>query len=486
MSEASSNAGSSPMPIENSTTMPARILVVDDDRAIRKIIRDRFKALGHELEVAEGGGEALAKVDSFAPTLMLLDLRMPDLDGFGVLRALAEKPQRPDVIMLTAHGTIEAAVQAVQLGATDFIQKPFDTAHLELVVARTLASARLRQQVQALQTELSGRHTLVAGEAEAMRRVVHTATRVAPSEATVLLLGESGSGKEVVARYIHQKSARADGPFVALNCATLSGELLASELFGHQKGAFTGAVKDKPGRLEQAAGGTLFLDEIGELSADLQAKLLRVLQEREFERVGGTRMLRADVRVIAATHRDLAEAMRTGAFREDLYYRLNVVSVRVPPLRERREDLPGLIAHFLSRHGNEAGRPRLSLSEGAQRALLAYDWPGNVRELSNAIERCVVLAEGDTIEVGDLPEEVRDATGARKSTAQASDPASDPSGFDFTGLGYHDAVTEAKRQIIAGALTETGNHQTRAAELLGLTQPYLARLMKNLGMKLRK
>ncbi|MDD9946511.1 MAG: sigma-54 dependent transcriptional regulator [Myxococcales bacterium] len=469
------------MPSEPTST-PARILVVDDDRAIRKIIKDRFAALGHVLDTANDGQEAVAKLDTFAPDLMLLDLRMPNLDGFGVLRALRERSQRPEVIMLTAHGSIEAAVQAVQLGATDFIQKPFDTAHLELVVHRTLAAARLRQRVDHLQTELSGRHSLIAGQSEAMRQIVRTAERAAPSEATVLLLGESGSGKEVMARFIHQHSPRVGGPFVALNCATLSGELLASELFGHERGAFTGAVKDKPGRLEQAAGGTLFLDEIGELSADLQAKLLRVLQEREFERVGGTRVIRADVRVVAATHRNLAEALRTGTFREDLYYRLNVVSLRVPPLRDRRQDLPALLSHFLARHAGEAARPRLSLSEEANRALLAYDWPGNVRELSNAMERCVVLAEGDRIEVGDLPEEVRDVAGT--SATRSNDPGAQ--GVDFTGLSYHDAVAEAKRHIITAALSETSNHQTRAAELLGLTQPYLARLMKNLGMRLKK
>jgi two-component system, NtrC family, response regulator len=350
-------------------------------------------------------------------------------------------------------------------------------------VARTLDAARLRRRVVQLQTELSERHSLVVGRSEAMQKAVRTAERAAPSPATVLLLGESGSGKEVLARYVHQRSARATGPFVALNCATLSGELLASELFGHERGAFTGAVRDKPGRLEQAAGGTLFLDEIGELSAELQAKLLRVLQEREFERVGGTRLLRADVRVIAATHRNLAQAIADGSFREDLYYRLNVVSIRVPPLRERAEDVPVLIDHFLAKHAAEAGRPRLGFSDPARALLSRYDWPGNVRELSNAVERCVVLAESDKIEVSDLPEEVRD--GAR-ATASGPPAASTASEVELAGLGYHEAVVEAKRRIIAAALAQTGNHQTRAAELLGLGQPYLARLMKNLGMKLSK
>ena len=271
----------------------SRVLVVDDDAAIRKVIKDRLCALGHDVATAANGVEALSEVDSFAPAMMLLDLRMPELDGFGVLEALRERPRRPEVVVITAHGSIDAAVKAVKLGAHDFISKPFEPAHLELVVARTLASSRLHRRVESLEHELSRRHTLVRGGSDAMREATSIADRAAPSAATVLLLGESGSGKEVIARYIHARSKRADGPFVALNCATLSEELLASELFGHDKGAFTGAVRDKPGRIEQAEGGTLFLDEIGELSPPLQAKLLRVLQEREFDRVGGTRTIKS-------------------------------------------------------------------------------------------------------------------------------------------------------------------------------------------------
>jgi DNA-binding NtrC family response regulator len=457
---------------------PARLLVVDDDPAIRKIIRDRFASQGHDVTTAANGAEALRQLDASRPDLLVLDLRMPELDGFGVLTAIQQRASRPATVVLTAHGSIEAAVRAVQLGATDFIQKPFDMAHLELVVSRSLGTARLRTRMAQLETELSERHTLVMGKSSAMQQVVRTAERAAPSNATVLLLGESGSGKEVLARYIHRKSRRAQGPFVALNCATLSGELLASELFGHEKGAFTGAVKDKPGRLELAAGGTLFLDEIGEVSADLQSKLLRVLQEREFERVGGTRLLKADVRVVCATHRDLAQAIANGSFREDLYYRLNVVSIRVPSLRERAEDVSALLDHFLMRHAAEAGRPRLAFSAPARVLLERYEWPGNVRELSNAIERCVVLSEGAVIDVADLPEEVRDRS--RPRTLEPSLTHVEPA------LGYHDAVVEAKRRIIAGALERTSNHQTRAAEQLGLTQPYLARLMKNLGMQLKR
>ncbi|MFW6049696.1 MAG: sigma-54-dependent transcriptional regulator [Myxococcota bacterium] len=459
---------------------PSRILVVDDDPSIRKIVGDRLTARGHEVAGAADGKEALREIETFDPVLLVLDLRMPHVDGFGVLEALEGDVSRPAVIVLTAHGSIEAAVRAVRLGARDFLQKPFDTAHLEWVVERTLDDAKIRRHVAQLQTELSARHAFVAGKSPSMQEAVRTAQRVSRSGSTVLLVGESGSGKEVLARYIHQQSERADGPFIALNCATLAGDLLESELFGHERGAFTGAVRAKPGRLEQAEGGTLLLDEIGEMSPALQAKLLRVLQEREYQRVGGTRLRKADVRIIAATHRDLASAIREGVFREDLYYRLNVVSIRVPPLRERHEDVPVLVEHFLTRHARELGRPQIALSDEARERLLRYDWPGNVRELSNALERCVVLAEGERIEAGDLPEEVRDRSGA-PSEAGAVGASSEEA-----PRGYHEAVVEAKRRIIAAALAETGNHQTRAARRLGLSQPYLARLMKNLGMKLKK
>jgi DNA-binding NtrC family response regulator len=448
----------------------ARILVVDDDPAIRKIIRDRFKAQGHNVADAANGREALQRVEEFSPAVMILDLRMPILDGFGVLEALAKRPVRPDVVVITAHGSVDAAVQATQMGAADFIQKPFEPAHLEHVVAKTLDARRLRKRVASLEHELSAKHTLVMGQSTTMREVVEVAKRAAPSNATVLLLGESGTGKEVLARFLHANSKRCDGPFVALNCATLSEELLTSELFGHEKGAFTGAVATKQGKVEQAAGGTLFLDEIGELSANLQAKLLRVLQEKEFERVGGERTIQADVRVIAATHQDLVARLQDGRFREDLYYRINVVSLRVPPLRERPSDLPELVEHFLRKHGQDSGRTEMSFSEDAMAQLAAHDWPGNVRELSNVVERAVVLAPEDVIGLADLP----------AGLGGSADPNNCG---DLVSLGFHEAVNESKRRIIGEALVRCGGHQTRAAELLGLTQPYLSRLMKNLGLR---
>ena len=457
----------------------ARVLVVDDDPAIRKIIADRMRAQGHDVEVAVDGEAALEAVASFDPELVLLDMKMPKMDGFEVLEALRRSEAPPEVVMITAHGNIERAVRAIQTGAADFIAKPFEAAHLDHVVSRVLAAAGLRQRLELLQTQLSDRHTLIRGSSKAMKDALRLAGRAAPSNATVLLLGESGSGKEVMARHIHQESGRADGPFIALNCATLTGDLLESELFGHEKGAFTGAHKSKPGNIELAEGGTLFLDEVGELGAAVQAKLLRVLQERQFQRVGGTKTLDADIRILAATNRDLRKAAEDGSFREDLYYRLNVVSIRLPPLRERPDDLRALVEHALARYCAELCRGPLTISEEAWRLLRAYSWPGNVRELNNVIERAAVLAPDAQIEVDDLPEELREleVLPERETTGVHLIPSA-----DSEVRPYRDAVIEAKRQIIRRALEKTGGHQTKAAELLGVRQPYLARLIKNLGV----
>ena len=455
----------------------ARVLVVDDDPAIRKIIADRMRAQGHEVEVAVDGDAALAAVTSFEPELMLLDMKMPKKDGFEVLEALRGDESSPQVVMITAHGNIERAVRAIQMGAADFIAKPFEAAQLDHVVSRVLQATGLRRRLQRLETQLSDRHTLVRGESKAMKDALRLAGRAAASNATVLLLGESGSGKEVMARHIHQQSPRAGEPFIAVNCATLAGDLLESEVFGHEKGAFTGAHKTKPGSIELAEGGTLFLDEVGELGIGVQAKLLRVLQERQFQRVGGIKTLDADIRIVAATNRDLRKAVEDGAFREDLYYRLNVVSIRLPPLRERPDDLQPLVERALARYAVDLGRAPLTISEQAWHLLRAYQWPGNVRELNNVIERAAVLAPDDRIEVDDLPEELREleAPADRDNSAVRPIPGDKPQ-----IRPYRDAVLEAKRAIIRRALEETGGHQTKAADLLGVRQPYLARLIKNL------
>ncbi|MGH8681898.1 MAG: sigma-54-dependent transcriptional regulator [Burkholderiales bacterium] len=450
----------------------SRIVIADDDPGIGRILRDRLKELGYDVEQVPDGVEALRLADS--ADLILLDLEMPRMDGFAVLESLRGLPGAPLVVVITAYGDTAKAVRAMRAGAYDFIAKPFDAAAIQLVVKRALETRGLKAQVHSLRNEVGRKHLWVRGEDPAMARIAETLERVAPSTATVLLLGETGTGKEVIARAVHLQSTRRDQPFIAVNCAVLKGELLESELFGHEKGAFTGADRARPGRVEAARGGTLFLDEIGELTPTLQAKLLRLLQEKEYERLGSDRTLGADLRLIAATNRDLSAAIQAGTFREDLYYRLKVISIKMPPLRERPGDILALAEWLLGKHAAESARTPPRLSAEAKPALLRYSWPGNVRELSNVMERCVLLA-CDTVGLCDLPEELT------ASGAAAPGPVAEVE--DLFALGYNDAVTAARRLIVARALEKSGGHQTRAAERLGVTQPYLSRLVKQLGIR---
>ncbi len=448
-----------------------RIVVADDDAGIGRILVDRLREYGYDAEHVRDGVEALHAAEG--ADLLLLDLQMPRLDGFAVLDSLRSQPAAPSVVVITAHGDMAKAVRAMRSGAYDFIAKPFDASTIQLVVQRALEARRLKKQVTSLRQEIGRKHLWVRGNDPAMARVAETVERVAPSNATVLLLGETGTGKEVVARALHMHSNRREEPFVAVNCANLKGELLESELFGHERGAFTGADRARGGRVEAARGGTLFLDEIGELPPGLQAKLLRLLQEKEYERLGSDRTQRADVRVVAATHRDLQQAIREGEFREDLYYRLKVISLTIPPLRERGADILPLAEWLLGKHASEAGRVPPRLSDDVREALLGYAWPGNVRELSNVMERCVLLA-GDTVSSCDLPEEFL-ASEARPEAVRHVD--------DLFSLRYGEAVAAARRLIVIRALEQSGGHQTRAAERLGVTQPYLSRLVKQLGIR---
>ncbi|WP_372525501.1 sigma-54-dependent transcriptional regulator [Piscinibacter sp.] len=450
----------------------SRIVIADDDPNIGRILRDRLKELGHDVEHVPDGVEALRLADG--ADLLLLDLEMPRMDGFAVLDSLRGLASAPLSIVITAHGDMSKAVRAMRAGAYDFIAKPFDAATVQMVVRRALETRGLKAQVQHLSKELSGKHQWVRGGDPGMARIAETVERVAPSTATVLLLGETGTGKEVIARAIHRHSARREQPFITVNCAVLKDELLESELFGHEKGAFTGADRARAGRVETASGGTLFLDEIGELSPVMQAKLLRLLQEREYERLGSDRTRSADVRLVAATHRDLPAAIQAGRFREDLYYRLKVISLRIPPLRERPGDVLPLAHWLLGKHAAESQRMPPRLSSQVQQALLRYPWPGNVRELSNVMERCVLLA-GDGVELGDLPEELLAADGQASAPVAALD--------ELFALDYNAAVTAARCLIVQRALEHTGGHQTRAAERLGVTQPYLSRLIKQLGIR---
>jgi DNA-binding NtrC family response regulator len=448
---------------------PARVLLVDDDPDFCEALGDRLRSLGFEVSVADRGTEALRLCREEPPAIVLLDLVLPGMDGMAVLEAIRHSEPDVVVIVITGHGTIARAVEAMKKGAYDFVSKPVDAKHLEIVLGKALERQALRDANALLSSELGDRYAAIVGDSSQMREVLDVARRAAPSGATVLLLGESGTGKEVIARAIHRWSRRADQPFVVVNCVALSEELLESELFGHEKGAFTGAHQQKRGKLEVAHGGTVFLDEIGDIRSALQAKLLRVLQDQTFERVGGTRPIQTDVRFVAATNRDLRTAVRDGLFRLDLFYRLNVVSVTLPPLRERAGDVPALAQHFLERYRRELKRELRGLTPDTLTALRRYAWPGNVRELENVIERAAVLADGPDVTPRDLPGEIREAGLTEGMTPEAA-------------RTYHAAVEEFKRGLIASTLRRTSGNRTRAARLLGLQRTYLARLIRDLGL----
>ena len=442
--------------------MPSKILIVDDEPFNLDLLEQELGDLGYPSERASDGKQALEKIAKLDPDLVLLDYRMPDMNGIDVLREIRQRNKDLPVIMITAYGTIDVAVEAVKAGADDFITKPFDPEHLALVVKKALERAELRAEVEFFAQELGGRNRLVAGDSEAMRQIVSEARKAAASKSTVLLLGESGTGKELFARSIHDWSERRLKPFVAINCAGLAKELLESELFGHEKGAFTGAHQLKKGKLELAHGGTVFLDEIGDLALELQTKLLRCLQEREFERVGGTTTIVVDLRIIAAAHRELEAAVKAGSFREDLYHRLNVIALTLPPLRERKEDIPALANYFLQRFSLETKKPFVTIADEAQQKLLAYDWPGNVRELANVIERAIVLGDGPQLTLHHLP--------ARVVGAQPMGGAIDAS--------FHDAINSYRRELIVRALANAQGNRAEAAKALGMHRTHLLKLLE--------
>ena len=449
-----------------------RIVVVDDEPAQRELIGGFLTKQGHEVFAAGSGAEALAHARNRQVDLVLSDCRMPGMSGPDLLQKIkAVNPEIP-LILMTAYGTVETAVQAMKDGAADYLTKPLDLEELLVRVGRVTEQARLKSEVRELQRQLVERHRLdgIIGESGRMQEVLALVTRVAPSDATVLIRGESGIGKELIARAIHFNSRRAAGPLVSLNCAALPEQLLESELFGHERGAFTGAVAQRKGRFEQADGGTIFLDEIGDLSPTLQVKLLRVLQEREFERVGGNKTLGMDVRVLAATHRDLEQAMRDGRFREDFYYRLNVVTIQIPPLRDRREDIPLLLDHFLHKFAEKNRRDVTGLTAAARDAFLKYDYPGNIRELENLVERAVLLCRGRVIDLEDLPAAVRPG---ERSTDQPESQR------------LPDILGHIERQTIRDALERCGGVQTQAAEALGISERVLRYKMKKYGLESR-
>ncbi len=463
--------------------MQKKVLVVDDDPDIVLMLTDRLEALGYTTLAAGDGQRALELLESEEPGLVLLDLQMPRMTGLEVLEQLARQEQailahRPPIIVMTAHGTIQVAVEAMKYGAADFLTKPLDMDHLTLVMQKTLEREGLKRHVAVLREEVESRYGTIVADTPAMVALIELTKRVAESEATVLLLGESGTGKELFARSIHQWSKRVDKPFVVINCVALTETLLENELFGHEKGAFTGATTQQKGKVEMADEGTLFLDEIGDMAPDLQAKLLRLLQDREFHRVGGTRVVRVNIRVIAATNRDLSTAVKKGAFREDLFHRLNVISVSIPPLRERPDEISHLAELFLQRYTKEMGKPGMHLTASALQTMQAYPWPGNVRELENAVARAVVLAGGR--EIG--PEHLR----LPHDDEEEPKVYEEPQVREANALPYHQAMERYRHFLIEQALKRTHGNQTKAAEALGLQRSYLARVLKQKQAEDRK
>lgn len=442
-----------------------RILVVDDQRNMRTTLSMLLRGAGHEVDEAADGRQAVEMGAAEGYDVVITDLRLGTPDGLEVLRSIKEGQPSSEVIVMTAYGTIESAVEAMRLGAFDYLQKPFSEPELLLKVHKALESRKLRGQVEAFAREFRERYGFdnIVGRSEAIRNLLSRVVRIAPTDVTVLITGESGTGKELIARAVHANSSRADKPFIPINCAAITETLLESELFGHARGAFTGATTARKGLLEEADGGTFFFDEIAETTLAFQAKLLRTIQEGEVRRVGDNRPIKVNIRAIAATNVDLAEAVEEKRFREDLYYRLNVARFRLPPLRERKEDIPLLFEFFLNKYNQKLGR-RTVLAEGVIERVQAHSFPGNVRELENMVEQAVALASGGVIRLDDL-------------VPDAGHPADNPPSRTLAGI-----VDAAERQALLDALQATGGNRERAAESLGISATTLWRKMTRLGV----
>jgi DNA-binding NtrC family response regulator len=448
------------------------LLLVEDEAPLRQAIAEQLADRGYHVEQAESGEAAIARLADFAFDIIITDLRLPGVDGSAVIEAAVARYPEIIAIVVTGYGTVKDAVEAIKRGASDFVSKPFQIDELLHVLGSSLEQRRLKSENAYLRAQLEERYRFegVIGKSRPMARLFQLLETVAPTNSTILITGETGSGKEVVARAIHHNSPRRVHRFVALNCSAIPETLLEAELFGHVRGAFTGAVGNRQGRLEQAHKGTLFLDEVGTMSAALQMKLLRVLQEREFERVGDSHTTKVDVRVIAATNSDLMRLVSEGQFREDLFYRLNVIPVQLPPLRERKEDIPLLVQHFL-----ETLRPgaALTVSQEAMRRLMAFLWPGNVRQLENAVERAVALSAGRTqIDVSDLPTEVQQVQESALTTAIT---------LPEDGLDLDMFIADIERDLIQRSLERTGGNKGQAARLLNLKRTTLVEKLKRLG-----
>jgi two-component system, NtrC family, nitrogen regulation response regulator NtrX len=447
----------------------AKILITDDEPSIRTTLSQILEDEGHRTTCVESGEEAVAQLARDEFDLLLLDLWLPGIDGLSVLERLKTSNAAPPVIVISGHGNIDAAVRATRLGAYDFLEKPLSLERVLLTVNHALADQKLREQVREMRRQITLEELLI-GESEPMKRLEQQIRSAAPASSRVLITGENGSGKEIVARTLHRLSLRADQPFVDVNCAAIPEELIESELFGHRKGAFTGAIDDRKGKFELADGGTLFLDEIGDMSLKTQAKVLRVLQEQTFQRVGGQQTIKVDVRVIAATNKNIEAEIREGNFREDLYYRLNVIPIDVPPLRKRGDDVILLADYFLRRFAAETGSARKKLSANAEAKLKAYHWPGNVRELRNVIERMAILVPGDTIEAEDIH------LGARGEAPVEI----------ARNLTLKEARDEFEKQYILERLRDFGWNVSKTAEALGVERSNLYRKLHAYGIRVER
>jgi DNA-binding NtrC family response regulator len=434
-----------------------RILIVDDEGNARAALAELLREEGYAVETAADGFKALPKLETFEPDILLTDLKMPGMDGIALMRKAHQTDPQLAVVVMTAFGAIDTAVSAMRQGASDYLTKPLNLDELTISLQRTLERRRLQQETGQLRQRLSERDRIdrIVGSSAPMLKVFETVLQIAPSRASVLVTGESGTGKELIAAAIHEHSTRAAGPFVKLHCSALAESLLESELFGHEKGSFTGAAGRRDGRFQQADGGTLFLDEIGEISPAIQVKLLRFLQEREFERVGGNQTIKVDVRVVAATNRNLAQEVKEGRFREDLFYRLNVVSIEMPPLRARPSDVPLLATRFLGRYAAENGKTLKGFSQDVLQCLTRYGWPGNVRELENVIERAVVISRGEEVQMADLPEHIVKVSAVQREGDLPPIPGA--------------TLGEVERYVILKTLEHTGGSTSRAADMLGIS-----------------
>ncbi len=460
-----------------------QILIADDEVNLRRVLSLQLQGDGYEVHAVGDGQAAIEALKEHHIDCLITDLRMPLLDGLGVLRHCGENHPDLPVILITAHGTVDTAVEALRHGAFDYITKPFDLSEIRSVVAKALRTGDVRAREVQLEGLDQGRYRII-GASLMMREIYTILEKVADTTATVLITGESGTGKELIARALHDNSSRKGQSFIRVNCGAIPRDLMEAELFGYERGAFTGAVTSKPGRFELASGGTLFLDEIAEIPIDMQVKLLRAIQEGEIDRVGGIKPITVDVRLIAATNRDLKKEIAAGRFREDLYYRLNVVPIHLPPLRERRSDIPLLVDHFLAIHAKRFKKPASNFSPEAREALVSYAWPGNIRELENVIERCVLLSDGDVIEHVNLPIELRGNT----SEPGLAPPVDEVDEGDATASGglkaqVREATAKLERELIVKALAQTSTNVTQAARLLKISRKSLQIKMKELGLR---